>query len=175
MASPAVNALLYLMDEAFAGPGIEESGESQALITNLATVSESDWFARPPGVERTIAWMVIHLGTCKIMYDDYAFGDGTLFWDQPAVQPWPEDEAPMAETLAWLRAAQDRLRSHVAALSDADLDRPRKTNWGEERSTRWIVTAMIGHDFYHAGEINHLRSILSGDDRWNYVRGLEDG
>jgi uncharacterized damage-inducible protein DinB len=129
----------------------------------------------PPGVERTIAWMVIHLGTCKIMYDDYAFGEGTLFWDQPAVQPWPEDKAPMVETLAWLRSAHDRLRSHVAALTDSELDRPRKTNWGEERSTRWIIAAMIGHDFYHAGEINHLRSILGGDDRWNYVRELEDG
>jgi uncharacterized damage-inducible protein DinB len=174
MASPAVEALLYLMDEAFEGPGIEESNESQALVTNLATVTEDQWQAKVSGVERTIAWMVIHLGTCKIMYDDYAFGSGTLFWDQPAVQPWPEDQAPMAETLAWLREAQARLRAHVAELRDEDLDQSRKTNWGEERPTRWIVTAMITHDAYHAGEINHLRSLLSGDDRWNFIREIED-
>ena len=29
---------------------------------------------------------------------------------------------------------------------------------------------MITHDAYHAGEINHLRSLLSGDDRWRYVQ-----
>ena len=27
---------------------------------------------------------------------------------------------------------------------------------------------MIGHDFYHAGEINHLRSMLGTDDRWRW-------
>ena len=55
MASPGVEALLYLMDEAFEGQGIEESNESQALLTNLATVSEEQWQAKPPGAERTIA------------------------------------------------------------------------------------------------------------------------
>ncbi len=29
---------------------------------------------------------------------------------------------------------------------------------------------MITHDAYHAGEINHLRSQLGGDDRWRYVQ-----
>jgi hypothetical protein len=49
------------------------------------------------------------------------------------------------------------------------------TNWGEERPTRWILAMLITHDAYHAGEINHLRSLLSGDDRWNFVRDLECG
>jgi hypothetical protein len=25
---------------------------------------------------------------------------------------------------------------------------------------------MIAHDFYHAGEINHLRALLQKTDRW---------
>jgi hypothetical protein len=174
MAGPAVDTYLYLMDEAFQGPGLEESHESQALLNNLESVTEAQWQAKVPGVERTIAWMVIHLGTCKVMYDDYAFGSGKLFWDMPEVQPWPEDQAPMAATLAWLRECQARLRSHVAVLTDDQLDEPRLTNWGEMKPTRWIIAAMIGHDFYHAGEINHLRSLLDGDDRWAYVREIED-
>jgi len=60
------------------------------------------------------------------------------------------------------------LREHVEALTDDDLDTPRKTNWGELRPTQWIVAAIIGHDFYHAGEINHLRSLLGTDDRWRW-------
>ena len=44
------------------------------------------------------------------------------------------------------------------------------TNWGEERATRWIIAAMVTHDAYHAGEINHIRSMLDGDDRWRHVQ-----
>jgi hypothetical protein len=32
-----IDSLLFLLDEAFGGVGIEESNESQALLTNLAT------------------------------------------------------------------------------------------------------------------------------------------
>jgi len=74
----------------------------------------------------------------------------------------------MKEALAWLRAAHDELMNHVGSLTDDDLDRIRLTNWGERRPTRWIIAAMVGHDFYHAGEINHLRSLLGTDDRWRW-------
>jgi hypothetical protein len=81
----------------------------------------------------------------------------------------------MSETGRWLEAAHDRLVSHVAALADdAELDRPRRANWGEDRLTRWPVATLITHDAYHAGEINHLRSILGEDDRWRHEQ-LEAG
>ena len=77
----------------------------------------------------------------------------------------------LAEVVGWLEAAHGRLAGHVAALaSDAELDAPRPTNWGERRPTRWIVAAMITHDAYHAGEINHLRSTLGTDDRWRFIQ-----
>ena len=41
-----IDALLDLMDEAFRGAGIEESNESQALLTNLASVPETQWRGR---------------------------------------------------------------------------------------------------------------------------------
>ena len=40
------------------------------------------------------------------------------------------------------------------------------TNWGEMKETRWIITVMIQHDLYHAGEINHIRSLRQQSDRW---------
>jgi uncharacterized damage-inducible protein DinB len=165
----AVDALLYLMDEAFRGPGIEESNESQALITNLATVPESAWRALPSGGARSIEAIALHVGSCKVMYDDYAFGSGSLFWDMPEVQPWPEGKAPLTETLRWLQAAHDRLRGHLAGLADdRELDALRLANWGERRATRWLIATLITHDAYHAGEINHLRSLFAGDDRWRH-------
>jgi uncharacterized damage-inducible protein DinB len=166
-----IDALLYLLEEAFLAGGIEESNESQALLPNLATVPNEAWRAVPDGAVRSIEAIVVHVGACKIMYDDYAFGSGTLQWATPQVEPWPEGAAPRAEVIPWLEAAHATLVGHVAALADdAELDRPRATNWGEDRPTRWLIAAMITHDAYHAGEINHIRSLLDGDDRWRHVQ-----
>ncbi|MGH2381315.1 MAG: DinB family protein, partial [Candidatus Limnocylindria bacterium] len=148
---------------------IEESNESQALLTNLAPVDEAAWRATVPGATRTIESMVLHVGACKIMYADYAFGPGTRQWGTPEVEgPWEPGTAPMAEAVEWLRVAHRSFKAHVERLSDDDLDQSRMTNWGEVRPTRWIIAAIIGHDFYHAGEINHLRSMLGTDDRWRW-------
>lgn len=97
MAERALATLLYLLDEAFEGRGIEESNESQALLTNLATVTEAEWRATVPGATRTIESMVLHVAACKIMYADYAFGPGAKRWGTPEVEGWEPGEAPMAE------------------------------------------------------------------------------
>ena len=129
-----IDALLALMDESFRGAGIEELNDSQALLTNLASVSEDQWRGRLPKVERTIESIVGHVGACKIMYDDYAFGAGTLQFGTPEVEPYASG-GPQDEVTAWLEAAHARLVEHVAALpDDAELDAPRPTNWGEERA-----------------------------------------
>jgi hypothetical protein len=175
MAGPAaVASLLDLLDEAFDGRGIEESNESQGLLTNLATVTEGEWRGLPAGATRTIESMVLHVAGCKIMYADYAFGPGRLQWGSPEVEgPWDPGAAPMQPAIDWLRRSHRSFREHVEGLTDDDLHRDRMTNWGELRPTRWIVATIIGHDFYHAGEINHLRSLLGPDDRWRWQQ-LED-
>ena len=166
-----IEAYLYLLDEAFRGRDTEDGDESAALLPNIATVPEQAWRALPPGTARSIESIAIHVGACKIMYDDYAFGEGTLLFATPEVEPWVEGEGPRPDVVAWLERAHDRLFGHVAALTDdGELDRPRLTNWGELRATRWIVATMVTHDAYHAGEINHLRSSLGDDDRWRHIQ-----
>ena len=166
-----IDTLLYLLDEAFRGSGIEESNESQALLTNLATVSDEVWSVVPAGGARSIEAIALHVGACKVMYDDYAFGGASLQFATPEVEPWTAGAARREDVIPWLEAAHERLAAHVAALGDdAELDRPRPTNWGEQRPTRWMVAAMITHDAYHAGEINHIRSLHDGDDRWRFVQ-----
>ena len=163
-----IEAFLYLLDEAFRGAGIEESNESQALLPNIATVPPEHWEALPAGAVRSIRDIAGHVGSCKIMYDDYAFGSGKLEFGTPEVEPFAEGGSP-ADVIAWIEAAQALLVEHVAALEDdAELDVLRPTNWGEQRPTRWIIAAMISNDAYHAGEINHVRSLLHGDDRWRF-------
>jgi hypothetical protein len=50
----AVAELVYLLDEAFAGAGIEESSEAQSLLANVATVRDEQWRAVPNGGVRTV-------------------------------------------------------------------------------------------------------------------------
>ena len=57
-----IDALVYLLDEAFGGRGIEESNESQALLPNLATVPQETWRALPDGAARSIEAIVVHVG-----------------------------------------------------------------------------------------------------------------
>jgi uncharacterized protein DUF664 len=79
----------------------------------------------------------------------------------------PDLTATRTRALQFLRECQERLRASIAALDeDSELVRPRKTNWGEMKETRWIIAQVIEHDHYHAGEINHIRSLRSDDDRW---------
>jgi uncharacterized damage-inducible protein DinB len=163
-----IEALLDLLDEAYRGRGIESSHESQALLTNIETVPDEYWRALLPGAARSIHDIVGHVGACKVMYDDYAFGSGTLRFGTPEVEPFASG-GTQAEVVDWISEAHERLVDHVAALADdTELDVLRLTNWSEQRPTRWIVATMITHDAYHAGEINHIRSLLDGDDRWRF-------
>jgi hypothetical protein len=164
----AIDEIIYLMNESFSGPGISETNESQSLMVNLASVDEALWRTPPPGGTRTIESIALHVGGCKVMYDEYAFGPGRLTWEAAEVQPWAAGDAPMGATLKWLAAAHGKLVGHMRQLKDADLEAPRKANWGEECETRWLISMLMQHDTYHSGEVNHIRSLLRSDDRWRW-------
>lgn len=162
----AVQELVGILEDAFAAKGIEDTGESQSMLGNLASVPNEFWQAKPPGGERTIASIVLHVGVCLVMYDEYAFGAGRLQWDDPALVPWNREDAPMDEAIDWMTATHGRFVDHVAALDDDALAQSRRTNWGEMVPTRWLISAIATHSAYHAGEINHIRSLLAQDDAW---------
>jgi len=154
--------VVYLLNHAF------ETGEFHGLMGNLRSVDVAMWTQPLPHSVRTIAEIALHVGSSKVMYTDYAFGSRSLTWESAEVEPWSPEEAPMSETIAWLREVHDSLIRHVRSLDDADLARPRMANWGEEKETRWLLSTLLQHDVYHAGEINRMRSILSGEDRWQW-------
>ena len=161
MTTQMIAEYLSLLDDAFAGP------DWHSLLSNLTTVAPGDWEWTPPGGARSIRAIVRHVGRVKLMAHDQAFGEGALTWDDPSLDG-DEAIADIPSAIAWLRLGHKHLRSGIAALADdAELLRPRRTNWGELRETRWvIVVTMIQHDLYHAGEINHLRSLHQGNDDW---------
>lgn len=160
----ALDTLCWLIEEAFNG----ESPDS--LISNLRDLRAEDWNAIPPGGGRSIADILEHVGWSKWMYEDCAFGNASLHGDQPPLIPAGGARSrPHEELLVWLKDGHQKWLSSVRALADdTELDRERLTNWGELLPTRSIIRIMIAHDYYHAGEINHLRSLLQGNDRWEY-------
>jgi hypothetical protein len=162
----AIEQLLYSTDNAFETTGTP-ADEAHSLLSNLRTVEDDDWLWVAPGAGRRIFDIVRHVGDCKYVYDNHAFGDGTINWDQPGTIPSVELESPRSALIGWLREGHLRWRASIARLDDDDqLLRLRRTNWGELKETRWIIGVMIEHDLYHAGEINHIRALRQGTDRW---------
>jgi hypothetical protein len=159
-----IDTLCWLIEEAF----IDDPGGS--LLSNLANLRPEDWTALPPGGGRTISDILEHVGWSKWMYEDYAFGSASLRGDQPPLIPADGARSrPPDELLAWLKEGHRKWLNSVHALpGDSELERDRLTNWGEWMKTRTIIRIMIGHDYYHAGEINHVRALLQGNDHWEY-------
>jgi len=160
----AIDTLAWLIDDAFAGD------PSHSLLANLHDLPDEDWTALPPGGGRSIADILEHVAWSKWMYENYAFGSASLHGDQPPLVPAQGARSrPYDQLLAWLTDGHRRWLASVRALpNDSELDRDRLTNWGERLPTRAIIRIMIAHDLYHAGEINHLRALLRGTDRWPY-------
>lgn len=162
----ALDAYLYLLDEAFAGD------DAHSLMSNLKDLAAEDWLWLPPAGVRPIAEMVVHLAACKNMYGNHAFADASLTWDDPLANEkvFKESTAEGIEQLvSFLKDAHVRLRAQVDALADdAELVRDRRTNWGDMAETRWIIKSMVEHDLYHAGEINRMRALRQKNDRWEY-------
>lgn len=160
----AIDTLAWLIEDAF------EGDPSHSLLANLHDLRDEDWTALPPDSGRSIADIVEHVAWSKWMYEDYAFGSATMRGDQPPIIPANGARSrPHDELVAWLTEGHRRWLASVRALrDDAELERDRLTNWGERLSTRVIIRIMIAHDLYHAGEINHIRALIQGTDRWPY-------
>lgn len=157
-----IETLARLVEQAY------QADHMHSLRANLGALRDDDWMVIPPGGGRCIAEIVEHAAWCKWMYDDYAFGAAALRGDVPPLVPAGGARArPPEELLAWLDEGHRRWLGSIRALSDdAELDRLRLANWGDRFPTRTLIQILIAHDFYHAGEINHLRALIQGTDRW---------
>jgi hypothetical protein len=161
MSRAAVETLVYLLDEAF------EGNEEHSLLGNLTNVTPEDWLARPVEGSRSIAEIVDHAGAAKFAYWDHMFSKGDSSFDGWLRRsPSRQDRGDIAGVKEWLREGHVTFRDAVAALDDDALSAPRRAHYGGVADTRWLITVLIEHDVYHAGEINHLRAQRQGTDRW---------
>ena len=106
-----------------------------------------------PSPFTTIAWRLVHVATCKVMYHEHAFGPGKLTWDDIEIPHTVVDAKGMLEE------GHSRLRAALEGQHDADLQEMRRTNWGELWPTWRIFWAMVSHDLHHGAEIGCLRDL----------------
>jgi uncharacterized damage-inducible protein DinB len=155
-----IEQLLYAMDQAF------DSRIRENLMGNLADVPEDLWLWTPPGGNRRIFDIVSHVGQAKYVYDNHAFGDQSIRWEKPESMPGLAEGTSPNDAIAWLREGHERLRGHVATLAD-DAELPgQRYAWSLAFTveTRMVITIMVQHDAYHAGEINHIRALAQDND-----------
>ena len=94
----AIETFARLSEDAF------EGDLDQSLLGNLRDLREGDWTALPSGAELSIADTLEHVGWAKWMYEDYAFGAGTMRGDQPPLVPaLGAKSRPHDELLDWMR------------------------------------------------------------------------
>jgi len=106
-----------------------------------------------PKAPLTVAWLVVHIATCKMMYVEYSFGAAQQTWDRIAI---PSD---LSSALASLHDGHTLLESALSSTTDSDLSTLRKTNWGELWPTEQIFSMLIHHDIYHGAQIQTLRKL----------------
>ncbi|MBF6599745.1 MAG: DinB family protein [Dehalococcoidia bacterium] len=161
-----IEQLLFMLDAAFEGDAERPQQSWHALLVNLASAPREQWDWKPEGGSRTIASLALEVGVCKYVYDNRAFGDGSMDWNVPGSYPVPAGDSA-DDVVAYLRRGHAALRAHVAGLhDDAQLLEPRPGRWPDGRRfpLRWLINTTIQQDLYHAGEINHLPALCQGND-----------
>ncbi len=118
-----------------------------------------------PAPLTTIGWQLVHLGTTKLMYHEWAYGDARLTFPQIQIP------SGAAGALQLLERGQTMLAGDLRATPDTQLDAPRKTNWGDLWPAWRIFTTMADHDAFHGGVIGYLRDLYY----WSSPKGQRSG
>lgn len=155
MSRAVLDFLAWQLHESFEGK------PEHSLMANLSSVTNDTLDHLPPAGGRTLRDLIVHCASVKWMHVDHAFAEGELSWWTTWDGEGSLEDADLEGLMAWLRRGHDEVRAAVGALQgDDELQNERKTHWGELRETRFLIDAIMIHDIYHAGEINHLRALL---------------
>ena len=100
----------------------------------------------------TIEYLTIHIAQCKLMYNEYAFREAKLQWKELECPEWPESKH-------YLKKTQEKLLESTKGISDKELEKKVKTNWGDSWPIKKIIFTLIHHDAYHLGQINTIRNL----------------
>ena len=159
-----VDALVELFDHSLDEDPAEFDGNRwHSMMGNLYSCRPEDWDTLPAGAVRNIRELVQHVGGCYLMYENHGFGDRSMTWEDNTIDGLAPGGS-IEDTLVWFRAAHRKFRESLASISDDQLDELTYAHWGGQLPRRRVVDLMLQHGIYHAGEINHLRCLIQGND-----------
>jgi uncharacterized damage-inducible protein DinB len=161
MSRAIIERLIDLLNDGF------DRDDEHSLLGNIRSIDEAGWRWKPPSGGRSIAGVIWHAGAAKYLYWSHAFGDGGVTWEHPLTAT--SNAKTMAVALPWIREAHGLFIEGMTSLADDEaLIAPRRTHWGMEATLQFAIDTIIRHDVFHAGEVNHIRALMQGNDRWGY-------
>jgi uncharacterized damage-inducible protein DinB len=145
------------------------------LIDNVEGISLEEAL-EPSGGYRSILGIAKHVAGWSAVYHSFAFEPEPRHWDRTE---WPRGLRELIEPtreyvdeiLSWFERTYQRW---VTSVHDAeDLAALRPVHWGGTCPLRDIVVMVASHWTYHAGEINAILAIRSGE-AWEYGEEVEE-
>ncbi|MEV6326285.1 DUF664 domain-containing protein [Streptomyces sp. NPDC051909] len=150
----------------------------EAVHEAVEGLSDDELTTRVDPDANTIAWLVWHL--TRIQDDHMADAFGTeQIWTSDGFSgrfglPFPEDatgfghssaqvaavRAPADLLLAYYDAVHARSLAHLAALTNADLDRVVDTRWTPHVTLGVRLISVVAEDNQHAGQAAYVRGVV---------------
>jgi hypothetical protein len=149
----------------------------QTFASNTRDVS-LDEALQSAGGYRSILGLLKHTAGWSHVYHSYAFHEAPRHW---AETDWPrglrdtvdKSETYLKEVKAWYEASHAAWIASLRGLPDEALEEPKPCHWGTSAPLFDIVLMVADHWSYHAGEINHILSVVRGE-AWELSEEVEE-
>lgn len=144
---------------------LESKSAFGELLVSIDGVSEQQSWARIEcqpkeymHTEGSVLSIVLHIAACKFIYDSTAYRELEVRWRDRVARLesfWPSWEGAKQ----YLSEAEEYWLSSWA--EDVNVEEPVRNFRGLEWPSWKVISTVIHHDSYHAGQIQMLRSVLS--------------
>lgn len=157
----------YLLNDAY-----------RQLHDNLPELTLGEALRVPQGGYRSVLGILKHTAGWSHVYRSFAFDPAPTSWfdlDFPRglrdmIEPTREY---LDDVLGWLTQSHHLWMQSLATVTDEQLDEQRPVHWGATKPLFDIVTLIVTHHVYHAGELNILLSIYRGE-AWEEGEEVEE-
>jgi hypothetical protein len=113
-----------------------------------------------PWAKGSILEIIFHVAGDTLYQLDYAFGSGTLTWDQ-LKERFAQAGGDLRAARGLLAEAYAELEQRLNALTDIDLARSYRAPDGE-KTLEELFEMILEHTLYHAGQIVYIRNLRAG-------------
>ncbi len=162
-----LSILSLLLDSAFV-----------SVKENVAGLRLEEALFVPSGGYRSILGTLKHVAAWSHVYYSFAFDDAPRGWQAVA---WPhhlretiiKSQVYVDDVIVWMDVAHQQWQNALAKTAEEQIDELHRLHWGDSAPLFDIILRVANHCYYHAGEINQLRSIFKGE-AWEEGEEVEE-